>query len=44
MITSGLPASAMMFVRGPLSFYGLRFLLGVAEARFFPGIIYYLRE
>jgi ACS family tartrate transporter-like MFS transporter len=42
MITWGLLASAMMFVRGPLSFYGLRFLLGVAEAGFFPGIIYYL--
>jgi MFS transporter, ACS family, tartrate transporter len=35
-------SSAMMFVEGPLSFYGLRFLLGVAEAGFFPGIIYYL--
>ncbi len=42
MITWGLVAAAMMFVRGPLSFYGLRFLLGVAEAGFFPGIIYYL--
>jgi len=42
MITWGLLAAAMMFVRGPLSFYGLRFLLGVAEAGFFPGIIYYL--
>ena len=42
MITWGLVAAAMMFVRGPLSLYGLRFLLGVAEAGFFPGIIYYL--
>jgi ACS family tartrate transporter-like MFS transporter len=42
MITWGLIASAMMFVRGPLSLYGLRFLLGVAEAGFAPGIIYYL--
>jgi ACS family tartrate transporter-like MFS transporter len=42
MITWGLLASAMMLVHGPLSFYGLRFLLGVAEAGFFPGIIYYL--
>jgi len=42
MITWGLVAAAMMFVRGPLSSYGLRFLLGVAEAGFFPGIIYYL--
>jgi ACS family tartrate transporter-like MFS transporter len=32
---------AMMFVVGPWSFYTLRFLLGAAEAGFFPGIIYY---
>ena len=42
MITWGLIAAGMMFVSGPLSFYGLRFLLGVAEAGFFPGIIFYL--
>jgi sugar phosphate permease len=42
MITWGILASAMMFVRTPLEFYVLRFLLGVAEAGFFPGIIYYL--
>jgi ACS family tartrate transporter-like MFS transporter len=42
MITWGLIAAAMMFVRGPVSFAILRFLLGVAEAGFFPGIIYYL--
>jgi ACS family tartrate transporter-like MFS transporter len=42
MITWGLLATAMMFVRGPLSFYALRFLLGVAEAGFGPGIVYYL--
>lgn len=42
MISWGLIASAMMFVRGPLSLYGLRFLLGVAEAGFAPGIVYYL--
>jgi ACS family tartrate transporter-like MFS transporter len=29
-------------VQGPVSFYVLRFLLGVAEAGFLPGIIYYL--
>jgi ACS family tartrate transporter-like MFS transporter len=29
-------------MRGPASFYGLRFLLGVAEAGFFPGMIFYL--
>ena len=42
MVTWGLLSAAMMFVRGPTSFYTLRFLLGVAEAGFFPGIIYYL--
>lgn len=42
MISWGLIASALMFVRNPVSFYVLRFLLGVAEAGFFPGIIYYL--
>ena len=39
MIAWGLVSSAMMFVRGPLILYGLRFLLGAAEAGFFPGII-----
>ena len=42
MVTWGLAASAMMLVHTPWSFYGLRFLLGVAEAGFFPGIIFYL--
>ncbi|GAC1683733.1 MAG: MFS transporter [Gemmatimonadaceae bacterium] len=42
MITWGLAASAMMFVSGPISFYTLRFLLGAAEAGFFPGMIFYL--
>jgi ACS family tartrate transporter-like MFS transporter len=41
-VTWGLLSSAMMFVEGPRSFYVLRFLLGVAEAGFFPGIIFYL--
>ena len=41
-MTWGVLASAMMFVRSSESFYVLRFLLGVAEAGFFPGIIYYL--
>jgi len=44
MITWGLLAAAMMFVRGPASFYALRFLLGVAEAGFAPGWVYYLGE
>ncbi len=42
MITWGLVASAMMFVSGLKSFYVLRFLLGLAEAGFFPGMILYL--
>lgn len=42
MITWGVISSAMMFVQGPASFYALRFLLGVAEAGFFPGMILYL--
>ena len=44
MVTWGLIATAMMFVRGPVSFYVLRFLLGIAEAGFFPGIIFYLSQ
>jgi ACS family tartrate transporter-like MFS transporter len=42
MITWGLVSMAMAFTRGPISFYVLRFLLGLAEAGFFPGIILYL--
>lgn len=44
MISWGVIASAMLFVRTPIQFYSLRFLLGVAEAGFFPGIIYYLSQ
>ena len=40
MITWGVIAMAMVFVRTPMQFYVARFLLGVAEAGFFPGIIY----
>jgi len=42
MISWGLVSSAMMFVRSASGFYTLRFLLGLAEAGFFPGIIFYL--
>jgi MFS transporter, ACS family, tartrate transporter len=42
MITWGIVASATAFVQGEVSFYIVRFLLGVAEAGFFPGIILYL--
>jgi ACS family tartrate transporter-like MFS transporter len=42
MFTWGLLATATMFVRTPREFYAVRLLLGVAEAGFFPGVIYYL--
>lgn len=42
MITWGIVSSATAFVSGPTSWYVLRFLLGVAEAGFFPGITYYI--
>jgi sugar phosphate permease len=42
MVTWGIVATCFMFVQGPISFYVLRFLLGVAEAGFFPGVILYL--
>ena len=43
-ISWGLIASAMAFMRTPAQFYALRVLLGVAEAGFFPGIVYYLSQ
>lgn len=42
MISWGVISAAMIFVKTPDMFYVLRFLLGVAEAGFFPGIILYL--
>jgi ACS family tartrate transporter-like MFS transporter len=42
MIVWGLISSATMFIKTPAGFYAMRFLLGVAEAGFFPGIILYL--
>ena len=42
MISWGLVSTCMMLVKGAPSFYALRFLLGVAEAGFFPGMILYL--
>lgn len=42
MISWGVLSAAMAFVQGPKSFYTVRFLLGIAEAGFFPGIIFYL--
>jgi MFS family permease len=41
-ITWGLVSIGFAFVNSQNSFYALRFLLGMAEAGFFPGIIYYL--
>jgi MFS transporter, ACS family, tartrate transporter len=41
MITWGIAAAIMAFITGPVSFLTLRFLLGVAEAGFFPGMILY---
>ncbi|PZP04442.1 MAG: MFS transporter [Pseudomonas protegens] len=42
MVTWGLLSAAMMFIETPLTFYVLRLLIGIAEAGFFPGIIFYL--
>jgi MFS transporter, ACS family, tartrate transporter len=42
MITWGLISAATIFATGPMSLYLLRFLLGVAEAGFFPGVAFYL--
>jgi ACS family tartrate transporter-like MFS transporter len=42
MITWGIISGMMALATGPVSFLVLRFLLGVAEAGFFPGVIFYL--
>jgi D-galactonate transporter len=42
MITWGIISALTMFITTPTMFYVMRFLLGVAEAGFFPGIILYL--
>ncbi len=44
MITWGVVSALMAAATGPISFLALRFALGVAEAGFFPGMIYYLTE
>ena len=44
MVVWGLVSCSMIFIRGPISFYTLRFLLGAAEAGFFPGMILYLKQ
>lgn len=40
----GVISCLMIFIRGPISFYVLRFLLGAAEAGFFPGMILYMKR
>jgi sugar phosphate permease len=42
MVTWGLVSASMCLAHTPTAFYTIRFLLGVAEAGFFPGVIYYL--
>ena len=42
MITWGIVSALFMFVKTPTSFYVMRFLLGLAEAGFYPGVILYL--
>ncbi|MFF7709894.1 MFS transporter [Pseudomonas sp. NPDC007930] len=42
LVTWGLVSCAMALIQGPYSFYLLRFLLGVAEAGFAPGVLLYL--
>ena len=42
MITWGLVSALMALVVGPYSFYGMRLLLGAAEAGFFPGVLLFL--
>jgi len=44
MITWGVISCLMIFIRGPVSFYVMRFMLGAAEAGFFPGMILYMKR
>ncbi|NIL18325.1 MFS transporter [Pseudomonas sp. AN3A02] len=44
MVTWGAITIGMAFVQGPHSFYVMRFLLGAAEAGFFPGVLYYITQ
>jgi ACS family tartrate transporter-like MFS transporter len=44
MLTWGIIAIAMLFVRTPHQFYAMRLLLGAAEAGFFPGAVHFLTE
>ena len=42
MFVWGVASAATLLITGPMSYYGMRFLLGVAEAGFFPGVLYYM--
>ncbi|WP_250527635.1 MFS transporter [Caballeronia sp. GAWG2-1] len=44
MVTWGLLSCATIFIRTPTQFYVMRFLLGLAEAGFIPGAIYYMSQ
>lgn len=44
MILWGIVSCLMILIRGPRSFYVMRFLLGAAEAGFFPGMILYMKN
>jgi ACS family tartrate transporter-like MFS transporter len=44
MVTWGIISCLMLFIRGAHSFYVMRFLLGAAEAGFFPGMILYMKR
>jgi ACS family tartrate transporter-like MFS transporter len=44
MIAWGMISSCMIFARSPWHLYVLRFLLGSAEAGFFPGVVFYLKS
>jgi len=44
MVTWGVISCLMIFIRGPISFYVMRFVLGAAEAGFFPGMILYMKH
>jgi len=44
MLTWGVLAMGMALVRTPAEFYTMRFLLGMAEAGFFPGVVFYLTQ
>ncbi len=41
MVVWGVVSMLMMLTQGSLSFYGLRFIFGIAEAGFFPGVLLY---